>query len=106
MDRVRMVKKIPAVKTASTAWETDFFAAASSLAPQALAMKDKKPTPNAEMLLPISQFTVLVAPTAAVAWVPRVPTMAVSSHDYGNHFHIQLLCSIFFPLHDRLYSKK
>ena len=30
------------------------------------------------MVLPISQFTVLVAPTAAVACVPRLPTMAVS----------------------------
>ena len=80
MDRVRTVKKIPAVTTARTAWETDFFAASSSSAPQALAMKDKKPTPKAEMLLPISQFTVLVAPTAAVAWVPREPTMAVSMY--------------------------
>ena len=32
----------------------------------------------AEMVLPISQLTVLVAPTAAVAWVPIAPTMAVS----------------------------
>ena len=29
-------------------------------------------------MLPMSQLTVLVAPTAAVAWVPSEPTMAVS----------------------------
>ena len=34
--------------------------------------------PRAEMELPTSHPTVLVAPTAAVAWVPREPTMAVS----------------------------
>ena len=32
----------------------------------------------AETVLPTSQDTVPVAPTAAVAWVPREPTMAVS----------------------------
>ena len=32
----------------------------------------------AEMVLFMSQFTVLVAPTAAVACVPSVPTIAVS----------------------------
>lgn len=34
--------------------------------------------PSAEIVLPISQLTVLVAPTAAVACVPREPTIAVS----------------------------
>ena len=33
---------------------------------------------KAEIELPMSQFTVVVAPTAAVAWVPKDPTMAVS----------------------------
>ncbi len=32
------------------------------------------------MVLPTSQPTVDVAPTAAVAWVPREPTMAVSMY--------------------------
>ena len=34
--------------------------------------------PKAETVLPISQLTVVVEPTAAVAEVPREPTMAVS----------------------------
>ena len=41
-------------------------------------MYARNPTLMAEMVLFTSQFTVLVAPTAAVAWVPREPTMAVS----------------------------
>ena len=41
-------------------------------------MNAKNPTATAEMVLPISQLTVVVAPTAAVASVPREPTLAVS----------------------------
>ena len=37
-------------------------------------------TPKAEIVLFTSQFTVLVAPTAAVAAVPREPTIAVSTY--------------------------
>ena len=43
-------------------------------------MKLRNPTPRAEMELFTSQLTVVVAPTAAVAWVPRLPTMAVSMY--------------------------
>ena len=34
----------------------------------------------ADTVLPMSQFTVTVQPTAAVAEVPREPTMAVSTY--------------------------
>ena len=43
-------------------------------------MKLRKPTPSADTELPMSQLTVEVAPTAAVAWVPREPTKAVSMY--------------------------
>jgi len=76
----RMVKRMPTIRVTSTAWETERRAASRSLAPQARAMKDRKPTPRAETEEPTSQPTVLVAPTAAVAWVPREPTMAVSMY--------------------------
>ena len=36
--------------------------------------------PIAETVLPISQLTVVVEPTAAVASVPREPTIAVSTY--------------------------
>ena len=57
-----------------------FFAASRSPAPQALAISARKPTPKAEKVLPTNHAMVLVAPTAAVAWVPREPTMAVSMY--------------------------
>ena len=41
-------------------------------------MNARKPTPKAEIVLPTSQLTVVVEPTAAVAAVPSAPTMAVS----------------------------
>ena len=40
----------------------------------------RKPTPKAETVLPISQLTVTVLPTAAVAAVPSEPTIAVSMY--------------------------
>lgn len=36
--------------------------------------------PSADTVLPISQLTVVVAPTAAVACAPRRPTMAASTY--------------------------
>lgn len=36
--------------------------------------------PRAEMLLLTSQLMVVVQPTAAVAWVPSTPTIAVSMY--------------------------
>ena len=65
-------------RTASTDWAAARRARAWSPAPRAWEMQARKPTPKAEIELPISQFTVVVEPTAAVAWVPRLPTMAVS----------------------------
>ena len=76
--RVTMVKITPALTVTMTAWATAFAAASLSPAPQALAIKDRKPTPQALTMPPISQPTVVVAPTAAMAFVPRLPTMAVS----------------------------
>ena len=50
------------------------------LNPVSLSIEENlSPLSTAEMVLPISQLTVLVDPTAAVAWVPRAPTMAVSA---------------------------
>ena len=51
-----------------------------SWAPQALEMMARNPTPKAVMEELTSHPTVLVAPTAAVACVPRAPTMAVSMY--------------------------
>ena len=41
-------------------------------------MNERNPTPMAEMLPLMSQLSVAVQPTAAVAAVPRDPTMAIS----------------------------
>lgn len=41
-------------------------------------MNARKPTPMADTVAPTNQLTVPVEPTAAVASVPREPTMAVS----------------------------
>jgi len=43
-------------------------------------MNERKPTDRAEIVLPMSQFTVVVDPTAAVACVPSEPTIAVSMY--------------------------
>ena len=76
--RVMQVNSTPVVAATITAWAEAFAAASPSPAPQALAIKDKKPTPQALTMPPISQPTVVVAPTAAMAFVPRLPTIAVS----------------------------
>ena len=49
-------------------------------APNWREIKARKPTPTADTMLPIIQFTVPVAPTEAVASVPREPTIAVSMY--------------------------
>ena len=64
----------------STAWALARLAVFPSPAPSDWLIRARNPTPMDEMVLPMSQFTVLVAPTAAVAWVPREPTMAVSMY--------------------------
>ena len=40
----------------------------------------RKPMPMDDTSPPMSQLTVPVQPTAAVAWVPRDPTIAVSMY--------------------------
>ena len=77
---VTPVKSTPRVRVTSVAWAEARAAASRSFAPQAWAMKARKPTPKADTMPPTSQPTVVVAPTAAVASVPREPTMAVSMY--------------------------
>ena len=72
------VNAVPVTSTASTACAAARFARFSSPAPKERAMNARKPMLSAETELPISQLTVLVAPTAAVACVPSEPTIAVS----------------------------
>ena len=76
--RVRAVKNSPVTSTASTDWPAARRARSPSPAPRAWEIVARKPMPKADTLLPTNQPTVAVEPTAAVAWVPRVPTMAVS----------------------------
>ena len=78
--RVTAVNTTPAAAVTITAWAEAFAAACLSPAPHALAIKDRKPTPQALTMPPMSQPTVVVAPTAAIASVPRLPTMAVSMY--------------------------
>ena len=75
---VRIVKNIPTITTVSTACPEAFFACSFFPAPIDWDMYARNPMLIAEIVLPISQFTVLVAPTAAVALVPRTPTIPVS----------------------------
>ena len=77
---VSAVKKRPTTSTASTLCAEARLARSCSPAPRACEMYAKKPTPNAEIVEPMSQFTVVVEPTAAVAEVPRLLTMAVSMY--------------------------
>ena len=75
---VRRVSSEPSSMVMVQAWALAFLASSGLPAPIFLAIKARKPIPTAETTLPINQFTVPVAPTAAVAWVPREPTIAVS----------------------------
>ena len=79
-DSVTAVNSVPETSAASTAWDEARWAPSWSWAPQERAINDRNTTPSAEMVLLISQLTVLVAPTAAVASVPSDPTMAVSMY--------------------------
>ena len=72
------MKSTPSTSTASTDWAAARRARPSSPAPKAWEIWARKPTPKAETVLPISQLTVSVLPTAAVAAVPSEPTIAVS----------------------------
>ena len=76
--RVTAVKNVPTASVTSTACPTAFDADCLSSAPQDFAIKARKPMLKAEIELEISQFTVVVEPTAAVACVPSEPTIAVS----------------------------
>ena len=69
---------MPAATVIRTACALICRAFSSLPAPKACEISARKPTPRAETVLPTSQFTVLVAPTAATARVPREPTMPVS----------------------------
>ena len=71
---------MPTVRTASTACADACLAFSLSPAPRACDMYARKPTPMADTVLPTSQLTVVVEPTAAVAAVPREPTIAVSMY--------------------------
>ena len=73
-----IVKNIPTITTVSTACPEAFFACSFFPAPIDWDMYARNPMLIAETVLPISQFTVLVAPTAAVALVPKTPTIPVS----------------------------
>ena len=75
---VRMVQAVPITSTERTACAAVLRAVQISCAPQALEIIARKPTLKAVIEENISHPTVVVAPTAAVAWVPSVPTMAVS----------------------------
>ena len=76
--RVRTVSRVPSTSAARHAWALACRARSGRPAPNCRAIKARKPTPTADTTLPIIQLTVDVAPTAAVAAVPREPTMAVS----------------------------
>ena len=76
--KVAAVKTEPTTRTIMTACPTARFARSRSPAPSDLAIYARNPILSAEIELLISQFTVVVAPTAAVAWVPSEPTIAVS----------------------------
>ena len=74
------MKSVPSTSTASTDWAAAARARLSSFAPKAWEIIARKPTPKAETVLPTSQLTVTVLPTAAVAAVPSEPTIAVSTY--------------------------
>ena len=77
-DSATAVKNKPQTRTARTACEDAFLTPSLFPAPFACEINARKPTLTAETVLPMSQFTVVVEPTAAVASVPREPTIAVS----------------------------
>ena len=69
---------MPVTRTMKTDCPAAFLARLVSPAPRDWDIYARNPTPRAEIVLPISQLTVLVAPTDAVALVPKTPTIAVS----------------------------
>ena len=79
-ESVSAVKTAPRANTANTDWAAAARARFSSPAPKAWEICARNPTPKAATVLPISQLTVTVLPTAAVAAVPSEPTMAVSTY--------------------------
>ena len=75
---VTMVKNVPMTIVENTACAVMRRAAFTSFAPKERDTNAKKPIPSAEIVEFTSQFIVTVEPTAAVAEVPKVPTIAVS----------------------------
>ena len=77
-DSVAAMTSTPTTSATSTACPDARRAFSCSPAPQTREINARKPTLNPCKEMPTSQFTVEVAPTAAVACVPSEPTMAVS----------------------------
>ena len=78
--RATAVNTVPRTITVMRDCITALLAFSYSCLPLAWEMYARNPTPNAETVLISSQLTVDVDPTAAVASVPRLPTIAVSMY--------------------------